>query len=81
MPAESKQESQIVLQQLELTNEEFIGKSIRQSQLKEKTQGLVVGIERHGNRILNPESSMVLQKDDILWVVGNKKLLASLISN
>ena len=81
MPAESKKESQIVLQQLELTNEEFIGKSISQSQLREKTQGLVVGIERHGNRILNPESNMVLQKDDILWVVGNKKLLASLISS
>ncbi len=80
MPPESKKESQIVLQQLELNNEDFIGKSISQSQLRERTQGLVVGIERKGNRILNPESNMVLEKNDILWVVGNKKLLASLIS-
>lgn len=80
MPAESKKESQIVLQQLELNNDRFIGKSIRQSQLKEKTQGLVVGLERRGKRILNPESTTILEKDDILWVVGNKKLLADLIS-
>ena len=80
MPAESKKESPIVLQQLELNNDEFIGKSISQSQLREKTQGLVVGIERRGTRILNPESNMILEKNDILWVVGNKKLLAELLN-
>ncbi|MGK4568817.1 TrkA C-terminal domain-containing protein [Flavobacterium sp. 3HN19-14] len=71
-------EPQIVLQQLDLTNDEYIGKSIRESQLREKTSGLVVGIERKGRRMLNPESHLILEKDDILWIVGDKKLLAKL---
>ena len=63
----------------ELKNEAFIGKSIRQSQLREKTSGLIVGIEKKGNRILNPESNIILEKNDILWIVGDKKLLAGLV--
>lgn len=69
----------IVLRQLELVGHGFIGQSIRQSQIREKTKGLVVGIERKGNRILNPDSHLILEKDDILWIVGDKKLLAKLI--
>lgn len=74
-------ESDIVLQQLELKNEAFIGKSIRESELREKTNGLVVGLERRGKRILNPESQLILEKDDILWIVGSKKLLTNLSKN
>jgi CPA2 family monovalent cation:H+ antiporter-2 len=72
-------ESELVLQQIELKNEAFIGKSIRESQLREKTNGLVVGIERQGKRMLNPESNLILQKEDILWIVGDKKQLANLV--
>ena len=74
-------ETEIVLRQIELKNEAFIGKSIRQSQLREKTSGLIVGIEKNGNRILNPESNIILEKNDILWIVGDKKLLADLVHN
>lgn len=70
-------ETDIVLKQIELKNEEFIGKSIRESQIREKTKGLVVGIERNRKRILNPESHLILEQFDILWVVGSKKLLAN----
>jgi CPA2 family monovalent cation:H+ antiporter-2 len=34
---------------------------------------MVVGIERNGKRLLNPESDLILQKNDILWVVGDKR--------
>ncbi|MBP2282684.1 CPA2 family monovalent cation:H+ antiporter-2 [Flavobacterium sp. CG_23.5] len=74
-------EPEIVLRQIELKNESYIGKSIRDSKLREKTSGLVVGIEKKGKRILNPESDVLLEKDDILWIVGNKKLLADLVHN
>nr|WP_294938558.1 cation:proton antiporter [uncultured Flavobacterium sp.] len=77
-PPESADENDIVLQHLELKNESFIGKSIRESQIREKTSGLVVGIEREGRRMLNPNSHLILEKGDILWVVGDKKLLTSL---
>lgn len=80
-PPENLTESEIVLQHLELKNETFIGKSIRESQIREKTSGLVVGIERNGRRMLNPESHLVLEKGDILWVVGDRKLLLILMKN
>lgn len=72
-------QSEIVLQQLEVEQHEFIGKSIRQSQIREKTKGLVVGLERRGKRILNPDSHLILEKDDILWIVGDKQALMTLM--
>ncbi len=71
----------IVLQQIELKAENFIGKSIRKSQLREKTKGLIVGLERRGKRILNPDSEEVLEKNDILWIVGDKKRMARIFKN
>ena len=80
-PSENTADANIVLQHLELKNETFIGKSIRESQIREKTNGLVVGIERDGRRMLNPESHLILEKNDILWVVGDKKLMTTLFKN
>jgi CPA2 family monovalent cation:H+ antiporter-2 len=74
-------EPDIVLRQIDLKNQEFIGKTIRESNLREKTSGLVVGIEKNGIRYLNPESSMILSDGDILWIVGNKNLLNDLTHN
>ena len=74
----TKVDNNLVLKQIELNNEEFIGRSVGQSKLRERTNGLLVGIERNGQRILNPESSIVLKKDDILWIVGNNKLMNAL---
>ncbi|WP_316635612.1 cation:proton antiporter [uncultured Flavobacterium sp.] len=68
------EESDIVLRQLEISHEEFTKKSI--GQFRGKTGGLVVGLERNGNRILNPESHLILEKNDIIWVVGDKKQMA-----
>lgn len=49
------------------------GLTIRDSGLREHTNGLVIGIERNNERILNPESSMVFEWGDIVWIVGKKK--------
>jgi len=51
----------------------LIGKSIRESRIREQTKGLVVGVERHGERLLNPESDLVFEIGDKLWIVGNAK--------
>ncbi len=67
------EQTDIILQKLELRNRVCIGKSIRESQIREKTHGIIVGIERNGNRILNPESQLILQESDILWIAGDKK--------
>lgn len=73
-------ESEIVLQQYELRDQWFIGKTIRESNLREKTNGMIVGVEHNGRRILNPESSLILSKNDIIWVVGDKKKIKAFFS-
>lgn len=58
---------------------EFIGKSIRNSGIKIKVKGLVVGVERDGIRYLNPESDWVLEIGDIVWIVGDTGKISKLI--
>ena len=53
----------------------FLGKTIRESGLRKATNGLVVGIEREGQRLLNPESDTVFREGDVVWIVGEKKLI------
>src|SRR5690606_39557924 len=54
------------------------GKDIRSSGLRERTNGLVIGIERGGERILNPESTTVFEWDDIAWIVGDRKKISEI---
>lgn len=49
----------------------FVNKTIRESSIREKTSGLIVGIERNGEHIISPDSSMEILVDDILWIVGD----------
>ena len=53
----------------------WVGKTIRESGVREATDGLIVGIERDGKRILHPDSLFELKPDDRVWIVGNKSLL------
>lgn len=54
------------------------GLSIRNSGLRERTNGLVIGIERNEKRILNPDSSTVFEWGDIVWLVGERSKIHSL---
>lgn len=56
----------------------FLGSPIRDSGLREALGGLVVGIERGGERILNPDSSTRLLENDRLWVVGDLAKIAEM---
>ncbi len=56
-------------------NSTFVNQNIRESGIRERTQGLVVGIERNGERILNPESDVIFEANDKVWLVGNEKLI------
>lgn len=49
----------------------YIHKTIRNCGLREDAEGLIVGIERKGERILSPDSAMVLMPGDLVWIVGN----------
>lgn len=56
----------------------FLGKIIRESGIRETTQGLVVGVERAGKRILNPDSALIIETGDLLWLVGDRAKIRSL---
>lgn len=53
----------------------LVGKSIRQSKLREQTQSIVVGLEREGNQLLNPDSNIALKENDLLFIVGKAEKL------
>lgn len=69
---------EIVLQKVivDETNQ-LRGQSVRSSGIREKTNGLVVGIERAGERLLNPASDTVFEWEDIIWLVGDRRKIAA----
>jgi CPA2 family monovalent cation:H+ antiporter-2 len=56
----------------------LIGKSIRDSQIREMASGLVAGLERLGQQILNPDPATILQEGDLLLLVGEAKYINEL---
>jgi len=54
------------------------GNSIRHSGIREKANGLIVGVERKGERILNPRADFKIDLDDLLWIVGDTDRLREL---
>ncbi|MDA3614474.1 cation:proton antiporter domain-containing protein [Polluticaenibacter yanchengensis] len=69
--------SKVVVNQLN----KFKGLTIKESKIKEATNGLVLGIERGNDRILSPGSDTILEWGDIIWIVGDKSLISKLNKN
>lgn len=68
-----EEEKEVVLRQFLLGPESpLLQRTIRESGIREKTEGLIIGIERNGKRILNPESHFAFEEGDLIWIVGNK---------
>ena len=56
----------------------LVGKTIRESGIRENFGAMVVGIEREKARLINPHSDMKIQMNDTLWLVGEKEALGKL---
>jgi CPA2 family monovalent cation:H+ antiporter-2 len=79
---QSDEVADISLSQIVVSNGfAYIGMSLRESGFREKLNALIVGIERNGERILNPDSTEIIQMDDILWIVGDRKKIRSSLKN
>lgn len=61
--------------------DQFINKPIRECGLREAVNGLIVGLEREGQRYLSPDSSMKLVPGDLVWLVGDRSLIKGLRSS
>ena len=75
-------EDNVVLERVEVKTQHNIrGKTIRDSQIREMTHGMIVGLERNGERILNPDSSMIIENQDVLWIAGDRDLIKEFMNN
>ncbi|MDB5200811.1 MAG: sodium/hydrogen exchanger [Ferruginibacter sp.] len=71
-----QQKQEVVLKYLAVhPGSPYIGQSIRASGLREHAKGIIVGIGRGSERILNPPGTMQILENDIIWIVGNYKRL------
>ena len=59
----------------------LLNKTIRESGIRETVNALVVGVERNGERILNPESTFRLESGDIMWIVGDTEQIESFLKS
>ncbi|HEY0655442.1 MAG TPA: cation:proton antiporter [Chryseosolibacter sp.] len=82
LPAETQiHDDQISLQNFTVDKEsKLCNVTIRQSGLREQAKALVVGLERNGQRTLNPESTIKLTEGDVVWIVGVQKSIESFLS-
>lgn len=60
--------------------DKFVNRPIRECGIREAVNGLIVGIEREGQRHLSPDSSMKLMVGDLIWLVGDRGLIKGLRS-
>ena len=77
-PVEYDVEDIIVQKILVDEHNKLKGLSVRNSGVRERTNGLIIGIERKNERILNPNSHMVFEWGDIVWIVGERKKIQQL---
>ena len=50
----------------------LINKKISDSGVREEFQGIIVGLEREGKRILNPSANTLLTEGDVLLIIAKK---------
>lgn len=73
---------EVVLQHIVIENESpLLGKSIRESDIRQHMNCLVVGIEQKDSYELVTNINHKLIKGDVLWIVGEKESLKMLLKN
>jgi CPA2 family monovalent cation:H+ antiporter-2 len=74
------QDDEITLQNFTVTKySKLYHLTIRNSGIREQGKALVVGLERNGQRLLNPESTVQFEEGDIIWIVGVREKLVSFL--
>lgn len=76
------QQDEITLQNFTVTKDSRLySQTIRKSGIREEAKALVVGLERNGQRILNPDSTVQLHDGDIVWIVGVKQKIVDFLEH
>ena len=56
------------------------GKSIKTSKLKDEYDCMILGIQRNKLPILQPDVNMTIQTDDLVWVLGARRMAEKLLA-
>jgi CPA2 family monovalent cation:H+ antiporter-2 len=76
---EKKAEDEVVLQQFVVEeNSPLLGKPLYDCAIRDKSECLVVGVERDEEIILNPDGKLVFREGDVVSVVGEKEKVREL---
>ena len=68
---EEKPSPEVQMKQILIDQESHLtGKTIRTSGIQGKNNCLVIGIERNDTSMQNPDLDLVLEENDILWLIG-----------
>lgn len=51
----------------------LVGQTMRHSRMRELCHGIVVGLERNDERIVNPDPDLAFEADDVIWIVGSNR--------
>lgn len=74
------EKSELILRLLLIDEDSaFLGKTIKDSGIRQKYHCLVAGIERDDESLHDPTPNEPLMKGDVLWVVGETEDVARLL--
>ncbi len=66
-------QSRVCLKQFVVTQDSpYMGKSIRESGIRDKYRCVVVGVERGEASLRNPDAGTVFEAGDLVWIVGEE---------
>ena len=61
--------------------EPYVGKPIRRSRITARNHCMILGLERDGYATTMPDSNMLIEKGDILWIIGTGTNLSSIAAH
>ena len=74
------EKSEMKLKQLIIDKDSsLLGKSIRESAIRNKYKCLIVALDREGESLITPDINEPLKEGDIMWVVGESQNLHQLV--
>lgn len=75
-------DDQIFCAAIEVTDKcGFAGSSIRNSGFRAKYGGLIIAIEKNFLPIIDPQINTIIEKNDILWVIGTNDMASALLED
>lgn len=75
------EQSEMALKQFIIDSDSvFLGKTIRESGIRDKFHCMIAGVEREDGTLMVPDVNIPFEEEDIVWVVGEKNNVYQLIN-